>query len=83
MTNFNRSLTAATPRRLEGTLRLTASDVTEPLNVGSENVTLCVKASAGIAIFPKNGVTVDTLVIGADLAMRQAKHSNCGYAFAR
>jgi hypothetical protein len=27
--------------------------------------------------------TVDTLVIGADLAMRQAKHSNAGYAFAR
>jgi diguanylate cyclase (GGDEF)-like protein len=57
-----------------------------PLNVavrGSDNVSLSVKASAGIAIFPKNGATVDTLVIGADLAMRQAKHSNTGYAFAR
>jgi diguanylate cyclase (GGDEF)-like protein len=50
---------------------------------GGANTTLSIKPSIGIAIFPKNGTTVDTLVIGADLAMRQAKHSNTGYAFAR
>ena len=57
-----------------------------PLNVNlpdGVNTTLSIKPSIGIALFPKNGATVDTLVIGADLAMRQAKHSNTGYAFAR
>ena len=47
------------------------------------NVTLSIKPSVGISLYPKNGTTVDTLVIGADLAMHDAKQRNSRYSFAR
>ena len=59
--------------------------IQEPMNVRAQgvDVMLSIKPSIGIALYPKNGSTVDTLVIGADLAMHQAKQQRTGYAFAR
>jgi len=49
------------------------------LSAGEVSVLL----SIGIAIFPKNGTTVESLIKGADAAMYQAKRSRTGYAFAK
>jgi diguanylate cyclase (GGDEF)-like protein len=46
------------------------------------NTGLIVKASIGIAIFPKDGATADALVESADGAMYRAKQNRSGYAFA-
>jgi diguanylate cyclase (GGDEF)-like protein len=44
-------------------------------------VTPTIKASIGIAIFPKDGVTTDALVKSADRAMYRAKQNKSGYSF--
>jgi diguanylate cyclase (GGDEF)-like protein len=53
-------------------------DVTVPKGT----VSLRVDASVGIAIFPKNGTTADSLVKSADTAMYLAKRSKSKYSFA-
>ena len=42
-----------------------------------------VKASIGIAVFPKDGTTAEALLKSADGAMYQAKQRKAGFAFAR
>jgi diguanylate cyclase (GGDEF)-like protein len=45
-------------------------------------VSVSVKASIGISVFPANGTTADQLTKSADTAMYQAKRNRSGYAFA-
>ncbi len=53
-------------------------------NVGDPHraVSVNVKASVGIAMFPKDGATADALTKSADAAMYRAKRDGSGYAFA-
>jgi diguanylate cyclase (GGDEF)-like protein len=46
-------------------------------------VHLCLGASIGISLFPKNGDTAAALIKGADDAMYGAKESKSGFAFAQ
>jgi diguanylate cyclase (GGDEF)-like protein len=46
------------------------------------NVSVSVKASIGISVFPANGMTADQLTKSADTAMYEAKRNHSGYAFA-
>jgi diguanylate cyclase (GGDEF)-like protein len=59
--------------------------VSEPCDVNANDValSLSVRPSIGIAIFPKAGETADTLVKSADSAMYLAKRNKTGYAFAQ
>ena len=52
------------------------------MSVGTGSVSLSVKASIGIALFPKDGATAEMLIQSADKAMYRAKRENSGYAFA-
>jgi diguanylate cyclase (GGDEF)-like protein len=53
-----------------------------PCNVVRDlNVDLCLKASIGIAVFPKDGVTAGALIKSADEAMYGAKENKSGFAF--
>jgi diguanylate cyclase len=45
-------------------------------------INLCINASIGIAVFPKDGVDADMLVNNADKAMYRAKRDKAGYSFA-
>lgn len=55
-----------------------------PCNVNQPGLTVSprVKASIGIAVFPRNGTTAETLIKSADTAMYQAKRTKLGYSFA-
>ena len=59
-------------------------EIQAPFDVRIDDVatTLSVKASIGIAIFPKHGTDADTLVGNADRAMYRAKQNKSGYSFA-
>lgn len=50
---------------------------------GDVTVSPSVKASIGISIFPRDGITVDALIESADTAMYRAKQDQSGFAFAR
>lgn len=56
-----------------------------PCNVNKPSFTInpSVKASIGIAVFPKNGTTAEMLIKSADAAMYQAKSTKSGYSFAK
>lgn len=56
-----------------------------PCNVDKPGFELSptVKASVGIALFPKNGTTAQMLIESADKAMYEAKRTKSGYYFAR
>lgn len=43
---------------------------------------LKVNTSIGISIYPRDGTTVEALIMSADAAMYRAKHGKSGYAFA-
>ena len=43
---------------------------------------LAVRASVGIAVYPKNGTTAEALIKSSDTAMFAAKRAKAGYAFA-
>jgi len=46
------------------------------------SISLSIKPSIGISIFPKDGTTSDALLDLADKAMYRAKRDKCGYSFA-
>ena len=52
------------------------------VNVRGVDIDASVRASVGIAIFPKNGATAEILVKSADAAMYRAKQGRSGYSFA-
>lgn len=52
------------------------------VRVGDVNVTLCLKASIGISVSPKDGITAAALIQRADEAMYGAKQNQSGFAFA-
>jgi len=52
------------------------------ISVGTHSAGLSIKASIGIALFPKDGTTAEMLIQSADRAMYRAKRENLGYAFA-
>ncbi len=56
-----------------------------PCNVNKPSFTInpSVKASIGIAVFPKHGTTAEMLIKSADTAMYRAKSTKSGYSFAR
>lgn len=52
------------------------------VSVDRKNIRLTVRASVGIAIYPKSGVTAEALIKSADTAMYDAKRAGSGYSFA-
>ena len=62
---------------------LQAIQVPCQVSVGDESLSLCVSASIGISLFPKNGTTAEALINSADAAMYVAKHSKAQYGFAK
>jgi diguanylate cyclase (GGDEF)-like protein len=57
----------------------------EPCTVsaGGAEISLLVGASIGIAIFPADGTSAESLVRCADRAMYRAKRDRCGFAFSQ
>jgi diguanylate cyclase (GGDEF)-like protein len=51
--------------------------------VGDVIVSLCIEASIGISVFPKDGATAAALIQRADDAMYGAKEKRIGFAFAQ
>jgi diguanylate cyclase (GGDEF)-like protein len=58
--------------------------IREPCNISSHGteISVSIDASIGIAISPKDGITVDRLVKSADSAMYRAKQQKSGHSFA-
>ena len=53
------------------------------IKVRGHGISLSVRSSIGIAVFPKDGASADELIKSADRAMYRAKQGSSGYAFAR
>ncbi len=49
------------------------------IQVGGAEITLSIKASIGISLFPKNGQTAGELIQKADAAMYEAKRTHSGF----
>jgi diguanylate cyclase len=62
---------------------LTAIQAPCSLSVRDIIANLCIKASIGISVFPRNGATASALIKSADEAMYGAKENKSGYAFAQ
>ncbi|HML00899.1 MAG TPA: diguanylate cyclase, partial [Acidimicrobiales bacterium] len=62
-----------TKEQCAGFAQRTLDTFADPFTVGGRQLT--VQASAGIALFPEDGVDADTLLKNADTAMYQAKNS--------
>jgi GGDEF domain-containing protein len=62
---------------------ITAIQAPCDVNVRGLSMSLSINASIGISIFPKDGITADTLVKSADKAMYRAKGNKSRYSFAR
>ncbi|MCM2315682.1 MAG: GGDEF domain-containing protein [Thermoanaerobaculia bacterium] len=52
------------------------------VNVDQKSICLTVKASVGMAIYPKSGITAEALIKSADAAMYDAKRAGSGYSLA-
>lgn len=61
---------------------ISAVQVPCEMSVGTGSVSLSIKASIGIALFPTDGTSAEMLIQSADKAMYRAKRENSGYAFA-
>ncbi len=74
--------------RDENAVRLIAEKIIEAIQMpcevsaGDHALRLCVTASIGISLFPKNGTTAEALMASADAAMYTAKRSKARYIFA-
>jgi diguanylate cyclase (GGDEF)-like protein len=53
------------------------------VRVGDVAVTLCLKASIGISLYPKDGASANALIQRADAAMYAVKEDKSGFAFAQ
>jgi diguanylate cyclase (GGDEF)-like protein len=53
------------------------------LRVAEVTISLCLKASIGISVYPKDGTTAAELIKRADAAMYAAKEDKSGFAFAQ
>ena len=54
---------------------------TQAIDARGGRVNLTITASIGIAVYPQNGATADSLVAHADQAMYRAKRDKSGYSF--
>jgi diguanylate cyclase (GGDEF)-like protein len=52
------------------------------IRIRDGNISVGVRASTGVALFPRDGTTADALVKNADAAMYRAKQAKSGVAFA-
>ena len=52
------------------------------VRLGEVIVNLCIEASIGISVFPKDGASAAALIQRADDAMYGAKENQSGFAFA-
>lgn len=55
--------------------------IQQPCNIEGRNV--AVSPSIGISIYPKDGDSAEMLIKSADMAMYQAKHEKCGFAYTK
>lgn len=73
-------LTTMTSRQLLSDLACKLLVATSaPLKIGRLKLTVC--PSIGIAVYPADGATADSLIKSADAAMYRAKRDKTGYAF--
>lgn len=72
-------LAGANERVAQEVARRIVDSICRPVSFGG--LALCVGVSVGIAMFPKDGASIDDLVKKADKAMYKAKEKNLGYVF--
>jgi diguanylate cyclase (GGDEF)-like protein len=77
-----------TPVRDEANIAMIAAKVLQvvqapcDIRIRDGQISLGVRTSIGVAIFPKDGITVHALIKNADAAMYKAKQAKSGVAFA-